>query len=104
MKNKPVKKVRTRNHFKTLDAIAKFQFEHGYSPSLLEIGEIMGMSPSGIFAHIERLEEMKFLSRIRLLRKTSPRAMTITDKGKNHLRASRRGVKASNMDDVTDGK
>ena len=93
MKAKPMKQVRTRNHFKTLDAIAKFQFEHGYSPSLLEISEIMGMSPSGIFAHIDRLEEMNFLSRIRLLRKTSPRAMTITDGGKKYLRAARAALK-----------
>jgi repressor LexA len=52
----------TKRQREILDFITEFANEHGYAPSLREIGEHLGLnSPSTIHAHVENLKKKGFL-------------------------------------------
>ena len=60
-----------------LDFLRSFVDEHGYPPTVREIGEAVGLrSPSTVHAHLAQLERAGFLRRD----PTKPRALELTDR------------------------
>jgi repressor LexA len=60
-----------------LDYLRAFVDEHGYPPTVREIGEAVGLrSPSTVHAHLAQLERAGFLRRD----PTKPRAIELTDR------------------------
>ena len=54
----------TRKQQQIYDYILSFTMEHGYPPSVREIGSAMGLkSPSTVHFHIKHLEELGYLSK-----------------------------------------
>ncbi len=65
-------KAPTDRQFAILEVIRSFTLEHGYPPSVREIGELVGLSSSStIHAHLKTLERRGYLSRD----PSKPRAM-----------------------------
>ena len=65
-------KAPTDRQFAILEVIRSFTAEHGYPPSVREIGELVGLSSSStIHAHLKTLERRGYLSRD----PSKPRAM-----------------------------
>jgi len=57
MRREATEKPATERQRKILDVIAGFTAEHGYPPSVREIGELVGLSSSStIHAHLKALE------------------------------------------------
>ncbi len=57
-------KAPTDRQFAILEVIRSFTLEHGYPPSVREIGELVGLSSSStIHAHLKTLERRGYLSR-----------------------------------------
>jgi repressor LexA len=72
MRKDPSEKPATERQRSILDVIRAFTAEHGYPPSVREIGERVGLSSSStIHAHLKALERRGMLSRDA----TKPRAM-----------------------------
>ncbi len=69
MVNKMVNKLRKRltaRQKKVLRAIESFILEYGYSPTIRQLGELLGIaSPSAVFKHILSLEKKGYLKRIK---------------------------------------
>lgn len=69
MVNKMVNKVRkkmTERQTKVLKAIETFILEHGYSPTIRQLGELLNIaSPSAVFKHIRSLERKGYLERVK---------------------------------------
>lgn len=67
MVNKMVNKLRkslTERQKKVLDAIREFILENGYSPTVRQLGEALGIAnPSAVFKHILSLEKKGYLER-----------------------------------------
>lgn len=67
MVNKMVNKMRTaltERQNKVLRAIESFILEHGYSPTIRQLGRILNIvSPSAVFKHILSLEKKGYLER-----------------------------------------
>jgi len=63
MVNKIGKKL-TERQKKVLNTIESFLLEHGYSPTIRQLGELLGIvHPSAVFKHILSLEKKGYLSR-----------------------------------------
>ena len=72
MRREATEKPATERQRKILDVIASFTSEHGYPPSVREIGERVGLSSSStIHAHLKALERHGLLQRD----PTKPRAL-----------------------------
>lgn len=72
MRKDPIEKPATERQRSILDVIRSFTAEHGYPPSVREIGERVGLSSSStIHAHLKALERRGMISRD----PTKPRAM-----------------------------
>jgi len=69
MVNKMVNKLRkklTERQKKVLKAIESFILEHGYSPTIRQLGALLGIaSPSAVFKHILSLEKKGYLKRVK---------------------------------------
>lgn len=69
MVNKMVNKVRkkmTERQTKVLKAIETFILEHGYSPTIRQLGKLLNIaSPSAVFKHIRSLERKGYLERVK---------------------------------------
>ena len=69
MVNKMVNKLRKRltdRQKKVLKAIESFILEHGYSPTIRQLGALLGIaSPSAVFKHILSLEKKGYLKRVK---------------------------------------
>jgi len=69
MVNKMVNKLRKRltaRQKKVLRAIESFILEYGYSPTIRQLGELLGIaSPSAVFKHILSLEKKGYLKRVK---------------------------------------
>jgi repressor LexA len=64
-----------------LDYLRDFVDEHGYPPTVREIGEAVGLrSPSTVHAHLAQLERAGLLRRD----PTKPRAIELTDRRREH--------------------
>jgi repressor LexA len=65
-----------------LDYLRRFVDEHGYPPTVREIGEAVGLrSPSTVHAHLAQLERAGLLRRD----PTKPRAIELTDRRREEL-------------------
>jgi repressor LexA len=63
MVNKIRKKL-TEKQEKVLEAIEDFMLENGYSPTIRQLGELLGIAnPSAVFKHILSLEKKGYLKR-----------------------------------------
>src|SRR5580698_6813736 len=72
MRKDPSEKPATERQRRILDVIRAFTAEHGYPPSVREIGELVGLSSSStIHAHLKALERRGLISRD----PTKPRAL-----------------------------
>ena len=72
MRKQSMEKPATERQRRILDAIRAFTAEHGYPPSVREIGERVGLSSSStIHAHLKALERRGLISRD----PTKPRAL-----------------------------
>jgi len=59
---------------KLLNTIVKYINENGFSPSIREIGEIVGYkSTSTVYRYLEKLEEKGYIER----KENSPRALKV---------------------------
>jgi len=69
MVNKMVNRIRkklTERQKKVLKTIEEFILEHGYSPTIRQLGEILNIAnPSAVFKHILSLEKKGYLERVR---------------------------------------
>lgn len=69
MVNKMVNKIRkklTKRQKKVLKTIENFILDHGYSPTIRQLGALLSIaSPSAVFKHILSLEKKGYLKRIR---------------------------------------
>lgn len=69
MVNKMVNKIRkelTERQKKVLKALESFILEHGYSPTVRQLGKILGIAhPSAVFKHLLSLERKGYLERAR---------------------------------------
>lgn len=69
MVNKMVNKVRrkmTERQAKVLKAIETFILEHGYSPTIRQLGKLLNIaSPSAVFKHIRSLERKGYLEKVK---------------------------------------
>ncbi len=69
MVNKMVNKIRkklTERQNKVLRTIENFVLEHGYSPTIRQLGEFLGIvHPSAVFKHILSLEKKGYLKRVK---------------------------------------
>ncbi|AEE95271.1 LexA family protein [Mahella australiensis] len=64
----------TKKQQQVLDAIVKYQAEHGFAPSLHEIGDMVGLkSVATVYGYICRLEKAGAIRRIH----GSPRAIEV---------------------------
>lgn len=71
-------KPATERQQRILEVIRRFTAEHGYPPSVREIGERVGLSSSStIHAHLKQLERRGLISRD----PTKPRALSFGDHG-----------------------
>ncbi len=68
MVNKMVNKIRrklTERQRKVLKTIENFVLEHGYSPTIRQLGKLLNIpSPSAVFKHILSLEKKGYLERM----------------------------------------
>src|SRR5579871_5041419 len=72
MRHETTEKPATERQQRILEVIRAFTAEHGYPPSVREIGERVGLSSSStIHAHLKALEKRGFISRD----PTKPRAL-----------------------------
>jgi len=72
LRKKPAERPATERQRRILDVIRLFTAEHGYPPSVREIGERVGLSSSStIHAHLKALERRGLISRD----PTKPRAL-----------------------------
>jgi repressor LexA len=72
MRKETMEKPATERQRRILEVIRAFTAEHGYPPSVREIGELVGLSSSStIHAHLKALERRGLISRD----PTKPRAM-----------------------------
>jgi len=72
MRKETTEKPATERQQRILDVIRSFTAEHGYPPSVREIGELVGLSSSStIHAHLKALERRGLISRD----PTKPRAL-----------------------------
>lgn len=72
MRKETMEKPATERQRRILDVIRAFTAEHGYPPSVREIGELVGLSSSStIHAHLKALERRGLISRD----PTKPRAL-----------------------------
>ncbi|HEX3456476.1 MAG TPA: transcriptional repressor LexA [Candidatus Baltobacteraceae bacterium] len=72
MRREATEKPATERQRRILDVIASFTAEHGYPPSVREIGELVGLSSSStIHAHLKALERRGLIQRD----PTKPRAL-----------------------------
>jgi len=56
----------TKRQKKVLEAIEEFVLEHGYSPTIRRLGEILNIvNPSAVFKHILSLEKKGYLERVK---------------------------------------
>ncbi len=61
-----IRKELTERQNKVLKAIVEFVLEHGYSPTIRQLGEILNIAnPSAVFKHILCLEKKGYLERAR---------------------------------------
>jgi len=61
-----IRKKLTERQKKVLKAIEEFVLEHGYSPTIRQLGEILNIAnPSAVFKHILSLEKKGYLERAR---------------------------------------
>jgi len=59
-----IKKTLTRRQKEILDKIQDFILEHGYAPTVREIGQMVGLTnPSAVFKHLLSLEKKGYLRR-----------------------------------------
>lgn len=59
-----IKKTLTRRQKEILDKIQNFILEHGYAPTVREIGQMAGLTnPSAVFKHLLSLEKKGYLRR-----------------------------------------
>ena len=69
MVNKMVNKIReklTERQKKVLKAVESFILEHGYSPTIRQLGKLLSIaSPSAVFKHIRSLERKGYLERVK---------------------------------------
>jgi len=69
MVNKMVNKIRrklTERQRKVLKTIENFVLEHGYSPTIRQLGKLLNIpSPSAVFKHILSLEKKGYLERVK---------------------------------------
>lgn len=64
----------TERQSQVLDAIVEYIKENGYSPSVREIGERVGLkSSSTVHGHLKKIEEKGYIER----KESSPRALRI---------------------------
>ena len=57
-----------------IEEIIRYQGEHGYAPSVRELGASVGLaSPSSVFAHLKSLERKGYITRIPAF----PRTITV---------------------------
>jgi repressor LexA len=76
MRKESIEKPATERQRRILDVIRSFTAEHGYPPSVREIGERVGLSSSStIHAHLKALERRGLISRD----PTKPRALRPAD-------------------------
>jgi repressor LexA len=68
MVNKMVNKIRrklTERQEKVLKAVETFILEHGYPPTIRQLGKLLNIaSPSAVFKHIRSLERKGYLERV----------------------------------------
>lgn len=61
-----IRKKLTERQKKVLKAIEEFVLEHGYSPTIRQLGEILNIAnPSAVFKHILSLEKKGYLERVK---------------------------------------
>ncbi len=73
-----------------LDVIVKHQYDHGYPPSVREIGEAVGLrSPATVKAHLDNLRDAGYLVRD----PAKPRAIQVRYEGQSGAAADRRPVR-----------
>jgi len=73
----------TQKQAKVLKAIVDFMEEKNLSPTVRELGDIVGLnSPSTVQGHIDSLEKIGCITRI----SSSPRTILVTDEGKKLLK------------------
>ena len=73
-----------------LDCIVRHQNEHGYPPSVREIGEAIGLrSPATVKAHLDNLKDAGYLVRD----PAKPRAIQVRYEGQSVAAADRRPVR-----------
>ncbi len=73
-----------------LDCIVRHQNEHGYPPSVREIGEAIGLrSPATVKAHLDNLKDAGYLVRD----PAKPRAIQVRYEGQSGAAADRRPVR-----------
>ncbi|MGB9837077.1 MAG: transcriptional repressor LexA [Candidatus Saccharicenans sp.] len=59
-----IKKALTGRQKEILEAIQEFILEHGYAPTVRELGQVVGLSnPSAVFKHLLSLEKKGYLRR-----------------------------------------
>lgn len=61
-----------------VSAIRGYTKQHGYPPSLCDIGEAVGLSKTAVYHHIKKLCEAGVLSR----KRNTPRCITINEEDK----------------------
>lgn len=69
--------VITARQNQILEFIKKFFREHGFQPSLREIGGYFNIAPSSVLGHLKALEKKGFIRRLPL----KPRCLEILEKG-----------------------
>ena len=73
-----------------LDVIVEHQNEHGYPPSVREIGQVIGLrSPATVKAHLDNLRDAGYLIRD----PAKPRAIQVRYEGQSGAAADRRPVR-----------
>jgi repressor LexA len=61
-----IRKELTERQKKVLEALESFILEHGYSPTVRQLGKILGIAhPSAVFKHLLSLERKGYLERAR---------------------------------------
>jgi len=59
-----IRKELTERQKKVLEALERFVLEHGYSPTVRQLGKILGIAnPSAVFKHLLTLERKGYLER-----------------------------------------
>jgi len=61
-----IRKKLTERQKKVLKAVERFVLEHGFSPTIRQLGEILNIAnPSAVFKHILSLEKKGYLERVK---------------------------------------